>query len=92
MHGKALSYFLVTLQFASLAAFALTGPWLAGTPWLLVVEFGGLFLGVWALLSVGRGNLHICRTCAPARRLCAEGRTASSATPCTPPCCSSARR
>jgi len=59
MRGKTLSYFLVMLQFASLAAFALTGPWLASVPWLLAVEFGGLLLGVWALLSVGRGNLYI---------------------------------
>ncbi len=59
MHGKALSYLLVALQFASLAVFALTGPWLAGMPWLLAAEFGGLLLGIWALLSVGQGNLHI---------------------------------
>ncbi len=66
----------MTLQFASLAAFALTGPWLAGTPWLLVVEFGGLFLGVWALLSVGRGkSSHLAGMCAPVRQFVRRGRT-----------------
>lgn len=59
MRGKTLSYLLVTIQFGSLAVFALTGPWLARMPWLLALEAGGLLLGVWAILAVRLRNVHI---------------------------------
>lgn len=53
------SIFLVGLQFISLGLIFLSGPLLPDAVPLLVLELGGLFLGVWAVLSMGAGNLHI---------------------------------
>lgn len=73
MRGRAFSYLLVTVQFAGLAVFPLTGPWLARNPWLLAVELAGLLLGVWALLAVGLANVHILPTVRPSARLVRSG-------------------
>lgn len=47
-----ISYALVLLQFLALAIIALTGPLLARSLLLLVLEFAGFALGGWALWSM----------------------------------------
>lgn len=53
------SYALVAVQFACLAAIALTGPWLAPQPWWLALEVAALALGIWALLTVRLDNVDV---------------------------------
>jgi protein-S-isoprenylcysteine O-methyltransferase Ste14 len=53
------SYTLVAIQFACLIAIALTGPILARNPLLLTMEAAAVLLGVWALLTVRIGNVHV---------------------------------
>jgi len=52
------SYALVSVQFACLAAIALTGP-LLGPPLLLALAALALALGVWALLTVQLQNVQV---------------------------------
>lgn len=73
MRRKSLSYLLVTIQFASLAVFPLTGTWLARSPWLLAVELAGLFFGVWAVLAVRLRNLHVLPDVRPGARFVRRG-------------------
>ena len=53
------SYSLVAIQFACLIAIALTGPILARSPALLVMEAAALLLGLWAILAVRIGNVNV---------------------------------
>ena len=53
------SIIFVLIQFLSLALIALTGPVLARSTFLLVVELAGIALGVWAVLSMRIGNFNI---------------------------------
>jgi protein-S-isoprenylcysteine O-methyltransferase Ste14 len=54
-----LSYALVLLQFLALAVIAITGPWLARTRLLLLLEFAGFGLLGWALWSMRRSAPNI---------------------------------
>ena len=54
-----ISISLVLVQFACLGVIAITGPLLASSLPLLVVELLGLGLGVWAILSMRIGNFNI---------------------------------
>jgi protein-S-isoprenylcysteine O-methyltransferase Ste14 len=54
-----ISISLVLVQFACLGLIGLTGPLLASSLPLLVVELLGLGLGVWAILSMRIGNFNI---------------------------------
>jgi protein-S-isoprenylcysteine O-methyltransferase Ste14 len=46
---KKISSILVFIQFSCLAFFAITAPVFAKNPWLLLMELGGIFLGIWAI-------------------------------------------
>jgi protein-S-isoprenylcysteine O-methyltransferase Ste14 len=54
-----ISISLVLVQFACLGLIGLTGPLLASSLPLLLVELLGLGLGVWAILSMRIGNFNI---------------------------------
>ena len=73
MRGRSLSYLLVAIQFASLAVFPLTGPWLARATWLLAIEVGGVALGAWALLTVGLADVHVLPDVRPGARFVRQG-------------------
>ena len=53
------SILFVVIQFAALGGIALTGPLFPSNPILLILEFAGLGLGVWAILSMRPGNFNI---------------------------------
>jgi protein-S-isoprenylcysteine O-methyltransferase Ste14 len=53
------SYLFVFLQFLSLGLIAITGPLIADSFMLLIVELFGLFLGFWAIFSMEFGNFNI---------------------------------
>lgn len=46
------SYIFVGVQFICLAVIFITGPWLAKTPVLLLIEMLGGLLGLWALVTM----------------------------------------
>lgn len=50
---------LVAVQFACLAAIALTGPIFAQQPLWLVVELLGIGLGIWAIVSMRPFNFNV---------------------------------
>ena len=53
------SILFVVIQFAALGLIVVTGPVVPANPWLQVLEFLGILLGVWAILSMGPGNFNI---------------------------------
>jgi protein-S-isoprenylcysteine O-methyltransferase Ste14 len=54
-----ISIILVLIQFFCLGVIGLTGPIIAESPLLLIIEISGLGLGVWAVLAMRIGNFHI---------------------------------
>ncbi|RMF57345.1 MAG: isoprenylcysteine carboxylmethyltransferase family protein [Calditrichaeota bacterium] len=48
--GTLTSYILIFCQFLFLGCFLFTGPVLAHHPLFLLIEFSGLFLGLWAII------------------------------------------
>ncbi len=56
---KLYSNILVTIQFSAIAIMAATGPWLANTWYLLLIELIGVALGVYAILIMRIGNFNI---------------------------------
>jgi protein-S-isoprenylcysteine O-methyltransferase Ste14 len=50
---------LVTVQLGSLLFLAVSGAWLAGSPFGLIVEFFGIVLGIVAIYVAGIGNVNI---------------------------------
>lgn len=53
------SLIFVLIQFFCLGVIGVTGPLLADGPLLLLVEFGGLSLGIWAVMVMRIGHFHI---------------------------------
>lgn len=53
------SYTLVAIQFIMLALIGLTGPWLARGLGPLLLELGGVALGLWAIATMRLGNFNI---------------------------------
>lgn len=53
------SFVFVFIQFATLAFLLLTGPIFAKAPILFSLELAGIFLGFWAIISMGIGNFNI---------------------------------
>jgi len=53
------SILFVIIQFACLGLIAITGPLLPDRPLLLVIEFLGIGLGIWAIFSMQIGNFNI---------------------------------
>lgn len=73
MRGSALSYLLVGLQLALLAAIALSGPLIPPAPlWALVTVAGGL-LGVWAALAMRIPEVSVLPEVRPGARLVTRG-------------------
>ncbi len=56
---KFYSNLLVTIQFSAIALMAATGPWLASTWYLLLIELLGVALGVYAIIAMRIGNFNI---------------------------------
>lgn len=56
---KLYSNILVTIQFSTIALIATTGPWLASTWYLLLIELLGVTLGVYAIIVMRIGNFNI---------------------------------
>lgn len=46
------SYVLVGVQFACIAAFLVSGPWIARHAWFLALELSGILLMAWAILCM----------------------------------------
>jgi protein-S-isoprenylcysteine O-methyltransferase Ste14 len=59
MRASGYSWLLVTIQFGALAAIALTGPWFPRQPFLLVLQGVGVFVGLWAIVSIRPRDLNI---------------------------------
>lgn len=53
------SFTLVVVQFLCLGLIAATGPLFPANVLLLAVEFSGLGLGIWAVLTMGLGNFNV---------------------------------
>ncbi len=51
------SRLLVAVQFGAMAALLLTGVWLAEHPVALVIQFAGVLLGLWAVVTMRRFNI-----------------------------------
>ena len=51
------SYTFVAIQFFCFGVILATGPWLAKTPVLFLVEMFGIFLGIWAIGTMKLRNL-----------------------------------
>lgn len=49
----------VLLQFLALGLILVTGPILPADPVLLLIEFAGLGLGLWAVFAAGIGNFNV---------------------------------
>jgi protein-S-isoprenylcysteine O-methyltransferase Ste14 len=56
-HHSIQSYAFVGVQFACLSVIVLSGPWVATTSWLFLLELIGVFLGLWALFTMKLRNL-----------------------------------
>ena len=56
---KIKSILFVLIQFACLGILVVTGPLIADTPALLIIQLFGFGLGLWAVLSMRIGNFHI---------------------------------
>lgn len=56
---KFYSNILVTIQFSAIALMAATGPWLANTWYLLLIELLGVALGVYAIIVMRIGNFNV---------------------------------
>lgn len=54
-----LSILFVFIQFLCLAVIGLTGPIFANPLLLLLIELSGLFLGIWAVLTMRIGHINI---------------------------------
>ena len=54
-----ISLILVSVQFACLVAFAITGPLIPGNFALLAVQLSGFSLGIWAVYSMRIGHFNI---------------------------------
>lgn len=54
---KSLAFVLV--QFLALGLILVTGPILPANPFLLLIELGGLALGLWAVFAAGIGNFNV---------------------------------
>ena len=54
-----LSILFVIIQFLCLAVIGLTGPIFANPLLLLLIELSGLFLGIWAVLTMRIGHFNI---------------------------------
>ena len=67
------SYIFVVIQFACLGLIALTGPIFPGNIFLLTVEFLGLVIGVWAVLTMGIGKFNITPDPLTSSRLVTKG-------------------
>ena len=67
------SWTLVTIQFACLLALAATGPWFAAAPWLLALEFAGVGLGVWAILTMRIDRVRVTPDVRPDTELVVRG-------------------
>ncbi len=71
--GLLIPYSLVAVQFASLAALLLTGPWLAHHWFWRVLELTGLALGIWAIAAMRLGNFNITPTTVAGGRFVGAG-------------------
>ena len=59
MRPGILSYLLVAVQFGCLAVIALTGPWIARSPVLFLMEAAGIGLALWAIVSIRVRDLSV---------------------------------
>ena len=53
------SSLLVSVQFICLGIIVLTGPIIVSSPWLLILEFVGVLIGLWAFQTMTMKNLHV---------------------------------
>ena len=68
-----LPYGFVFVQFVCLGLIAITGPLIARNPVLLAVEGFGIFLGLWAILSMRIDNFNITSNVKTGARLVTGG-------------------
>ena len=67
------SYGLVGIQLVCLASILLTGPLLASRWTMLGLEFAGIFLGVWALVTMTPRSLNVLPEIRPGSMLVTDG-------------------
>lgn len=67
------SFLFVLVQFVTLGVIALTGPLIPSQGWLAAVEFAGILLGAWAVLTMRLGNFNITSDVKPNSRLITTG-------------------
>ncbi len=70
---KRKAYLFVFLQFSSLAAVLLTGPWLAKTLYGILLEASGLLLGFAAIFTMKIGNFSVAPLPHPGGKLVTSG-------------------
>jgi len=73
MNNRLKSILLVAIQLAALTLIAFTGPWLADSIPLLLLESAGLGLGVWAIAAMRPGNFNITPDVKPEGRFVRRG-------------------
>ncbi len=71
--NRVLSYIFVIVQFACIGAIVFTGPVLASSPLLLVIEILGISIGFWAIWTMRIGNFNITPDAKPGARLVTHG-------------------
>ncbi|MBT3301755.1 MAG: hypothetical protein HOD63_10670 [Bacteroidetes bacterium] len=57
--NKVKSYSLIFIQFAAIAILLVSDSVFIDNLILLIIQISGLFLGIWALYVMGRGNINI---------------------------------
>ena len=67
------SSILVSIQVACILLILVSGPLFAANQLLLVVETGGIALGVWSMVVMGRKNLNIAPTLRDGAQLVIKG-------------------
>ncbi|GIV79082.1 hypothetical protein FKZ61_009985 [Litorilinea aerophila] len=73
MKRRLLSYLLVLIQFLTLGYLAWTGPLLARSPLLLLLEALAVALGLWAIWSMKPGHFNITPDVRPGAQLVRQG-------------------
>jgi len=66
-------YFLVAVQFFCIGLIVFTGPFIAGSIGLQIVEFSGISLGLWAIVSQGPRNFNVTPTPKPGAKFIMKG-------------------
>jgi len=79
---KITSYILVIIQFSCVKIIGLSKPYFANNLILLIIEFSGIFLGIWSILAMNINNLSILPDLKKMQNLLFQGLIKLLGTPC----------